>query len=97
MGWCSSNRRERLPGDWKRRRRFVLLRDDYVCQLALAGCKGSATEVDHAVRGDDHSLGNLRAVCSECHKKKTSAEAQEARRDKAARRFRPVDRHPGVL
>lgn len=97
MGWFSSNRRGRLPGDWSSRRRAVLSRDGYVCQLALAGCEGTASEVDHAVRGDDHSFGNLRAVCSECHKKKTSAEAQEARREKAARRFRPEARHPGVL
>lgn len=95
--WGGSNRKKRLPPGWGRLRQGVLSRDGFRCQLRLDGCVGIATEVDHTVAGDDHSLANLRAVCSRCHSKKSSAEGLEARRRKAARRFRPVERHPGVV
>ncbi|WP_255365808.1 HNH endonuclease [Corynebacterium sp. NML120713] len=48
------------------------------------------------LRGDNHDPRNLRAACRSCHKKKTQAEAQEARRKKRALRFRPQERHPGA-
>lgn len=94
--WSQSNRRERLPKNWPSLRRAVLQRDNYRCQIRLAGCKTIATEVDHRQRGDDHSQTNLQAACSACHKTKTQTEAQEARRKKRAARFRPVERHPGA-
>ncbi|GAA3136536.1 hypothetical protein GCM10010466_29190 [Planomonospora alba] len=70
IGWHTSNRRERLPGDWSRRRLIVLRRDNYTCYV----CSGDATEVDHVDRGDNHSLANLAAICRECHKAKTLRE-----------------------
>ena len=97
MVWSSSDRRSRLPKNWPAVRARVLKRDKYRCQMNLEGCAGVATDVDHITRGDDHSLGNLRAVCSGCHKKKTQAEALMARRKKRALRFRPSERHPGAL
>ena len=96
MPWSSSDRRTRLPKNWPSLRASVLRRDSYRCQIRLDGCSGIATDVDHIARGDNHSLENLRAACSECHKKKTQAEALEARRKKRALRFRPVERHPGA-
>jgi 5-methylcytosine-specific restriction enzyme A len=74
--WEGSTRRQRLPGDWERRRRAVLARDPLcrVCDNALS------REVDHIVPGDDHSLENLQGICVSCHETKTQAEAQAARR-----------------
>lgn len=96
MVWSSSDRRSRLPSDWSVVRSRVLRRDGFVCQLQLVGCASVATEVDHIVRGDNHAEENLRAVCSRCHRIKTTSEAQEARRTKRALRFRPQPRHPGL-
>ena len=56
---------------WSKTRKFILVRDNYRCQLNYAGiCTIVATEVDHkrgrAVGGgDEHS--NLRSVCHPCH------------------------------
>nr|WP_232785857.1 HNH endonuclease [Mycobacteroides chelonae] len=54
-----------------------------------------ATEVDHIRRGDDHSTGNLRAACTWCHGRKSSAEGVSRKRELRALRKRPTDRHPG--
>ncbi|MBC6822333.1 hypothetical protein CRD20_08250 [Corynebacterium sp. LK33] len=86
--WYSSDRRKRLPPDWRHRRLRVLRRDRWRCQLKSFGCLEEATEVDHIVRGDNHSEDNLQAVCSACHKKKTQTEAKEASAAKRA-----VDTH----
>ena len=93
--WNSSTRRSRLPKDWQSRRRQVLSRDDWICQIGLSGCLTEASDVDHIVAGDDHRLENLRAACSYCHAKKSSAEGHARRRELLSRRFRPRDRHPG--
>jgi len=74
--WSGSNRRAELPKDWGRRRRRVLRRDGYRCRR----CGKPATDVDHVVPGDDHSDGNLQALCSDCHDAKTLEEAAAARR-----------------
>lgn len=105
--WSTSDRRQRLPSNWKSLRLVVLRRDSWRCQLQLPGCLEGASEVDHRVRGDNHALDNLQAVCSACHKKKTLAEAASARRRKRelrpdrgkvrSRRLRPVERHPGLV
>lgn len=94
--WETSDRRQRLPQNWNVLRLSILRRDSWRCQMKLTGCKGIATDVDHIARGDNHDPANLRSACSACHKKKTSAEATEARRRKKARRFRPTERHPGM-
>lgn len=90
-GWHSSTRRERLPADWQQRRRTVLARDGYVCQLQLVGCTRDATEVDHATPGDNHSLGNLRASCHSCN-----AAANLATRPRPPAMRRQAERHPGT-
>lgn len=74
--WSGSTRSARLPSSWPKLRRFVLRRDNGVCQL----CRSApATEVDHIVAGDNHHVTNLQAVCSPCHRDKTLREARAAR------------------
>lgn len=100
MAWADSKnpRNYRLPGDWKTRRAKVLRRDHRTCQINGRRCTYDATEVDHIVRGDDHSLGNLQSACRNCHREKTSKEAGEAsgraNTARAQARFRPKERHP---
>ncbi|WP_439377841.1 HNH endonuclease [Amycolatopsis lexingtonensis] len=95
MSWRGSDRRERLPDDWDALRAEALKRDKHRCRIGGPGCTRRATEVDHLVPGDDHSLGNLRAVCSTCHGQKSSAEGVAARARLRALRLRPQGRHPG--
>lgn len=94
--WSGSTRRKRLPPEWQQLRLETLRRDSFRCQIRSEGCRGMATDVDHILRGDDHSPNNLRAACSYCHSKKSSAEGNEALRLKRARRKRPEERHPGL-
>jgi 5-methylcytosine-specific restriction protein A len=94
--WAGSTRRSRLPSDWPKIRHRILTRDHGLCQIATPGlCIGTATDVDHILRGDDHTDANLRAACSPCHKAKSAAEGVQAR---AARptRTRPTEKHPGL-
>ena len=95
--WNTSNRSSRLPADWPAIRRLVLQDAGYRCQIRLTGCSGQASEVDHRRRGDDHSRANLRAACSGCHGKKSSAEGNARRAELRARRKRPQERHPGSI
>jgi 5-methylcytosine-specific restriction protein A len=60
-----------------------------------ARCTAPADEVDHIVRGDDHSYANLASICLDHHKQKTAREAAEARRRTSNRR--PAERHPGLV
>ncbi len=72
------------------RRKRILRRDKGLCQVHGAHCKYRATAVDHIVskaegkaRGwSDEQIeadANQQAICVECHKEKTQAEAQQAR------------------
>jgi 5-methylcytosine-specific restriction endonuclease McrA len=97
MAWSSSDRAARLPGNWARLRLAVLKRDGYHCQIAGPGCTWLATEVDHIVPGDDHGLGNLQAVCTWCHARKTAGEAKRAQAKVQAKGRRPTEQHPGVI
>lgn len=74
--WAGSTRRQRLPRNWERTRQAVLTRDAHRCTL----CGAPANEVDHRIPGDNHSMTNLQALCTPCHKAKTQAEAAKARR-----------------
>ena len=60
---------------WARVRRLVLERDQWRCrQCGRAG----RLEVDHVVPlrrgGSEFDLGNLQALCTTCHVRKTAAE-----------------------
>ena len=99
MVWAGA-RKKRLPPDWEARRSRVLARDGYQCTHTRvdtgARCVEPASDVDHIVPGDDHSLSNLRALCRWHHARKSSAEGAAARRPRARKR-RPQDKHPGLL
>lgn len=85
--WYGSTRKSRLPSDWSTRRLVVLKRDKGICHLC--GEPGADT-VDHVIAGDDHSLGNLKAVHDKvpphCHRFKSSAEGHQAQRDNQIKR-----------
>ncbi|QBP31111.1 HNH endonuclease [Mycobacterium phage Refuge] len=96
MGWAGSRRRQELPEDWEAIRLSVLQDAHWVCEIQLEDrCVGTASEVDHIERGNDHSRSNLRAACHRCHAKKSSDEGNAARRRNQARGKRPPERHPG--
>jgi 5-methylcytosine-specific restriction endonuclease McrA len=97
MSWSSSNRRSQLPSDWERKRRRVMRRDNWECQIKGPGCLGSATDVDHVRRGGNHSDENLRAACRACHSRKSSAEGNARQNELKALKKRPVERHPGAI
>ncbi|GAA1160836.1 5-methylcytosine-specific restriction protein A [Kitasatospora gansuensis] len=93
MTWSTSNRRSRLPKDWPAIRARILTRDRHRCYR----CGRPATEVDHKQRGDDHSDANLGAICTPCHRTKSSREGGQATRwRRPPRRRRPDERHPGL-
>ena len=105
-GWAGSDRRQRLPDDWEKRRARVLRRDGHRCTEQVTTNRGTercpekATDVDHVRPGDDHSYGNLRSLCAWHHQRKSSREgaaAMAAKRRRIANRFRRVETHPGLL
>lgn len=86
FGW----RVKPLPIGWTATVARILLRDGRVCYR----CGRWAGEVDHVVpasQGGGEDDTNLAAICTACHRKKTSAEAHAAR----IPRKRPVEEHPG--
>lgn len=93
-GWtsASSPRKLGLPPDWSSRRVRVLQRDRFICRR----CGAAATDVDHIDSPDDHSMGNLQALCHSCHMKKTGRAGGSAPR-RPRRKSRPRPRHPGLL
>jgi len=57
---------------WRQLRLEVLQRDDYQCQIKLAGCTRAATSVDHITpvhNAPDLALDafNCRAACQHCN------------------------------
>lgn len=86
-GWVNSDRREELPPDWQALRREALERDDYRCQWPF--CGELASDVDHIIPGQDHSLANLQCLCKPHHLTKT------ARERVAFKQARPREAHPG--
>lgn len=99
MAWEGSDRAQRLPKDWPRIRRRILIRDRRTCQINGPGCLGRATEVDHIDPGDNHDPANLQAVCTTCHAHKSAREggAASAAARAARPRLRPQPKHPGLL
>lgn len=64
------SRHLRYPPEYEANRLIALERDNYECQLRLAGCTDVATTADHITPrhlGGGHDLGNLRAACSHCN------------------------------
>lgn len=94
ISWTSSDRRDRLPSNWLQLRRAALTRDYNACVL----CGEPANQVDHIVpdwAGGPHTLENLRSLCADCHKRKTTEDSAAARkhyRQKATRALpHPLD------
>lgn len=102
-GWQGSDRRQRLPDDWEKIRKRVLIRDRRRCTWLLddgVRCGMPATDVDHIKPGDDHGESNLRSLCSDHHQAKSSCEgaaAKAANWRRQDRKYRRVEAHPGAL
>ena len=104
--WRSSNRRQELPSDWYSLRKKILARDSYQCQELIydgknwSKCLKPANQVDHIRPGSDHRDTNLRALCEDCHKRKSSSEGGKSyaeRRKAISESFRRVEKHPADL
>ncbi len=84
-GWDISNggkssHQRGYGASWRRLRKQILDRDQHLCQVCR---KQTATEVDHIIGkadGGTDDPGNLQAICTRCHKKKTARERAEMRR-----------------
>lgn len=97
MAWGTSDRKERLPGNWLALREEVFRTKGRRCYIVEDGyrCTAEATEVDHRTAGDDHSIENLEPICSPHHRRKSSSEGWvELHRKKKATRAR-VDKQYG--
>lgn len=94
-GSSSTNRRKELPHTWNTLRKQVLIRDGYRCRWIINNkkCNAHATDVDHINNNDDHSMNNLRALCSDHHGERTSKQGNDQRWK--YREARPLDKHPG--
>lgn len=102
MAWQGSTRSGRLPDDWETRCKPEADRRNPQRICHFCGLPGG-DELDHLVRGDDHSPENLdwihgrRAYLAgkskqNCHGIKSGLEGRAAR----PRERRPPDVHPGL-
>lgn len=103
MAWAGSTRKQRLPPDWRARRRIVLKRDNYQCQWIREDtgtlCLAPANQVDHRVQGaDDDHPDALQSLCEHHHQVKSSREGGRAAGQAArARKNAARKRHPGII
>ncbi|WP_180040470.1 HNH endonuclease [Acinetobacter sp. YH12218] len=70
----TANKRNR-GRSWRKLRLEVLLRDKYTCQHC--GLVSISLEVDHTIPlflGGTDAMSNLKSLCVDCHKVKTSQE-----------------------
>jgi len=72
---------------WRKLRRQVLLRDDYMCLACLKEGRYRTAEVaDHIVELRDdiskaYDMDNLQSLCHECHNRKTRQEAERRKQE----------------
>lgn len=99
--WSGSDRRSRLPSDWKQRVAKVWERDKGRCTWKLprtgARCPRPGADVDHVKNDDNHELWNLRLLCRHHHNQKTQREARFGRSQRRKPRKRREERHPGEV
>lgn len=99
--WQGSTRRATLGKDYFHNRAIVMRRDGHRCQIRGPRCIGEATDCDHIGDRLDHRPENMRAACRPCHLERSAgqggAAAGQARRARAASRFREPEPHPGTL
>lgn len=91
MTWRS----KKLPTTWNTTRRRILTRDNHRCRV----CSKPGFEVDHIIAaafGGSDEDSNLWTLCKEHHAVKTSSELTQARKERAALRKRPAEKHPGM-
>ena len=99
-GWADSDRKSRLPADWPLLRQVVLERCGGRCEVVKKNgkrCWDKATDVDHIVAGDDHSIPNLRGICTWHHKRKSSREGNAAKALLLRDLKRPSEAPPGRI
>lgn len=99
MAWENSDRRLRLPTDWKQRVAAVWKRDGGRCTWKLpsgARCPRPGADVDHIRNDDNHDLRNLRLLCRHHHDKKTQWESRMGRQRRKSRK-RPEEARPGKI
>ena len=89
MSYNDGKRAKELPSNWSSIRARILRRDGFTCRWLEDDnrCLNRANEVDHIIRGDDHSPENLQSLCKIHHAMKTSKEALAAKREKRANLF----------
>jgi 5-methylcytosine-specific restriction enzyme A len=100
MAWATSDRKDRLPPDWGKRRHQVLARCGGRCEVLKkdgSRCRDDATEVDHIVAGDSHELSNLRGICRWHHARKSALEGVAAKKALNEILYRKPETHPGVI
>lgn len=107
MTWESSDRRQRLPENWgaliravKKRARETSPAGFEQCEWRLPSrkrCPRTGSEVDHVIPNDDHSLRNLRLLCTHHHGKKSSREGFQAREAFKQSKYRTREEHPGTV
>lgn len=94
------------PKGWKRIRERIIARDGGVCQWVMDThtpehrCGKPGTDVDHIVpvfQGGTDDDSNLRLLCRDHHRRKTSSDAGKASAAKRPKRRRPPERHPGLI
>lgn len=96
--WENSTRRTQLPHNWTSIRQLITERDNGQCtELMREGhrCPDAGTDVDHIEPGNNHTLDNLRLLCTWHHKKKSSAEGNQARKHLTEQK--PKEKHPGWI
>lgn len=93
-GWQGSDRKARLPSNWRQIRARVLARDP-ICKIC--GVRPS-THCDHIeAKTDAHAEDRLQGVCATCHAQKSSKEGNAAQRaEPRPGRRRPPEQHPGL-
>jgi hypothetical protein len=99
--WATSDRRSRLPGNWRQLVLQARQRSGGRCEFIFPNggrCRQPANGgVDHHVDPDDHRLESLRDLCHDHHMRKTQREALAARKTRQNGRLRPEEPHPGAM
>ncbi|MEU2180096.1 HNH endonuclease [Streptomyces thermolilacinus] len=92
--WRTSPR----PRGWKALRAAAQERDGHQCTWIEDGerCTEPGTDADHIGDPEDHSLENLRTLCTYHHRKRTALQALAARGPMPSRQ-RPRPAHPGLI
>lgn len=102
MSWEGSTRKETLPSDWRERRAAVFARDGNRCVVIKKDGRRcwdrEQLECDHIGDREDHSLENLRTLCSWHHQRRSASQGGTA----SANRPRPQikrqpETHPGLI